>query len=148
MNWTLFSREENIIECCKGDVDGVRYRFIFVDASKDEAIIRFRVRFGKECKHGTDIVGTYEIIDGTDRQEIWEKSEIALEYFCHWKDAVGCSDVLMMTNEERVVMPNGLDGLICRGCKEFWPYVEINTACGNFICANCRFWSDGKIFRS
>lgn len=143
--WTLFSREENIIECCKGDTDGLRYRFILIDDGRDRAIYRFGARFGKTCKHGSDIVGTYLITEGSDRQEVWEKSEVAIEYSCHWKDAIGCSDVIMMTQEERVVMPNGVDGLNCRVCGEFWPYVEINTPEGYYICVDCRFWRDGKI---
>jgi len=41
--------------------------------------------------------------------------------------------------EERVIMPNGNDGLICSGsCRQFFPYVLPNGINGSYTCRTCR----------
>lgn len=37
-------------------------------------------------------------------------------------------------NITRVVMPNGTDGLMCRECNNFCPYVDSNQQDGSYIC--------------
>lgn len=37
-------------------------------------------------------------------------------------------------DDQRVVMPNGVDGYICVKCNEFYSYVESNQPDGSYIC--------------
>jgi|SRR3990172_4307762 len=40
--------------------------------------------------------------------------------------------------KNRIIMPNGVDGMICTSCKEFYSYAEPNQENGTMKCYNCR----------
>jgi hypothetical protein len=38
----------------------------------------------------------------------------------------------------RVIGENGIDGMVCSRCKDFYPYAEPNQPDGTLICYRCR----------
>jgi hypothetical protein len=46
---------------------------------------------------------------------------------------------LTKTAPARVTLPDGSDGMNCKSCANFWPYVESNQADGSYRCGPCRF---------
>lgn len=46
----------------------------------------------------------------------------------------------IVLNDNRIIMPDGTDGMNCAKCGEYSPYVEANSENETFVCSKHRFF--------
>lgn len=143
MVWSLFIIE--LDACCK--VSG-KYQAVLIESDIYTALQLFVERFGNVCAHNK--IWKYDADYGVDLDMLWRDKNVRKIYGSKSLYELGVvdknditrvmtsQDILVIRSEanSKVIMPNGVDGVVCSQCREFWPYVEASLG---YICPNCRF---------
>lgn len=138
--WTIFVYcDPGHYSCC----GGLDWEIFIYNSSYDEALELFAEEFNVDID---SIRSQFYCLTGENLEEIWYDSA-ASERFgpFNFEEIRTSNRVRIYQNSskgKRIIMPNGVDGLNCFKCKNWYPYVEENYITKNsehvYICRDCK----------
>lgn len=132
--WTCFSvREYRHGACC-----GFGFELIFVQRGILEAIKIVEKELGTICQNSLHFRQNYFTYTEDSMQKCWEQTNLAYESGIAKLEEFLKYHKVKIFEDYKVIMPNGVDGMICIGCKDWFPYVEPNAPHYTYFCKSCR----------